>query len=323
MITMVLLSSHPATRPGPLDQKGAADSAGRTKRVSSVASRRGRAPTVNMMSFIIFTACCLPAGEAIIHDENGVAMSSTEVMDKMYNMIKESFEALVPIKSALDNVVANAPGLDANTSDGVKFPPWTELLTSATASLAGMSKNFQEEFRKVLNEKLKQSGEGQNSGSLRDALSLMARTVLKITPNIIETRSPSRQSFTRFMQVMRDIKDTASRRVVTKEIDENEKKLDEAKSTSGGMNAFAYANVVIVAAVLVCVVVGFSGWFGFVRKRAVADRASRRTRAMEKGQRIAESRLVDKLANEVSGSHLVPMRLQPSAPERDHVCYRN
>jgi hypothetical protein len=225
-------------------------------------------------------------------------------------------DLLDEIKALQTNWASQQEDLGQRTwasSDQKLRPIWRTLITKTIQSLAGQSEIFKETMKTVMKEKILSWGSTLQDGrSLKEILTIFLSTGLEIS-NEDMSKTPTRESYDAFRSSINDLKEMTAQRLLTKEVDENEKVVKIAKEKTETIQVWSYIILFAVLLILLFIVISFSGWFCYVCKRTQEDREdqarSRHTRMERRNQRESEGRIAGHVAHE-----LVPLAAQPSAP---------
>ena len=204
-----------------------------------------------------------------------------------------------------------------SNSDQKLRPIWSALITKTIQSLAGRPEIFKETMKTVMKEKILSWGSSLQDGrSLREILTIFLSAGLEIT-NEDMSKTPTRESYDAFRSSINDLKELTAQRMLTKEVDENEKVVKAAKEKTETVQVWSYITVFAVLLILLFVVISFSAWFCYVCKRTQEDREeqsrNRDARMERRNQLASEERVAVRAAGHVA-HELVPLAAQPSAP---------
>ena len=194
---------------------------------------------------------------------------------------------------------------EKNKTDKRPLPSWTMVISRSTRGLSGQSTKYKAAFRKIIDDRLKNMGDDKEGRSLPELVAEFARTALKIRDDQMDL-TPSRRGYMVYQNAMRSLRASASQRVLEDEVNENEAALKESIKTANTIKTWAYVNLIVVAAVLLVLSLGFVLWFCWVARRKKLEDAAQRQRASDKAVRGTEMRIANAVAE------MVP--LVPSAP---------
>ena len=194
---------------------------------------------------------------------------------------------------------------EKDKTDKRTLPAWTVVISRSTRGLSGQSTKYKAAFRKLIDDRLKTMGDIKEGRTLPESVAEYAKTALNIRDNQLNLE-PSRRGYMMYQNAMKNLREVASQRVLEDEVNENETALRESTETANTIKTWAYVNLIVVAAVLLVLSLGFILWFCWVARRKRLEDAAHRQRAGIRDKRGSEMRIAGHVAE------MVP--LAPSAP---------
>ena len=257
-------------------------------------------PTICVAFMMISFAVC-PAEETVTISDT---IKIEEIRATLEGLAGKVDKTEPQIQNLYDKKVHESRKWDLTDKRGL--PIWSVILTKATRGLNGQSDKYKAAFRKLMSVRIDRAGEIPTEGSLQESIAQYAKIVLGVRDDHL-TMKPTKESYHLFKDAMRNLRSVASQRVLEQEVNENEVVLKKAGNTAGAIRTWSYVNLIVVAAVLLILVLGFTLWFCWVARAKRIEDAAQRARAEARAERDTEMRIAGHVASEV-----IP--LVPTAP---------